>query len=260
MPNTGKYESITIFQAGNTHKIAVYLINLPTKPNTMELQLQLKMNPNLYVKDPEATDLGKKIIKQGILMIRDLGMEEFTFKKLAQQIGTTEAGIYRYFENKHRLLTYILTWFWTWQEYQVVFHTNNLKDTGQKINVVILILTFQLEDKFIADHIDKHALHQIAISESDKSFLTKHVLADNEAKLFKPYKDLCHRVAMIFLEYNPDYHFSHSLASTLIETAHHQTYFKEHLPSLTDFGPGEHYKNLTRFITDLIFGVLNARK
>lgn len=225
----------------------------------MELHLQLKMNPNLYVRDPEGTDLGKKIVKYGTLMIRDLGFEEFTFKKLAQNTGTTEAGIYRYFENKHRLLTYLLTWFWTWQEYQLVFHTNNLKDAEQKINIAILMLTFQLEDKFNADHIDKQAMHQIAVSESDKSFLTKHVSADNDAKLFKPYKDLCHRIATMFLEYNPDYQFPHSLASTLIETAQHQTYFKEHLPSLTDFGPGEHYKNLNRFITDLIFGVLNAR-
>lgn len=229
------------------------------KQRQMELQLQLKMNPNLYLRDPEATELGRKIVKHGILMIRDMGFEEFTFKKLAQQTGTTEAGIYRYFENKHRLLTYIITWFWTWQEYQLIFHTNNITDAGKKINIVILILTFQLEDKFIADYADKQAMHQIATSEGDKAFLTKHVSADNEAKLFKPYKDLCHRIAMIFLEYNPDYQFPHSLASTLIETAHQQTYFKEHLPSLTDFGPGEHYKNLTRYITDLIFSALDAK-
>ena len=38
-------------------------------------------------------------------------VEEFTFRKLAQKINTTEASVYRYFENKHRLLIYILAWY-----------------------------------------------------------------------------------------------------------------------------------------------------
>lgn len=40
-------------------------------------------------------------------MIYKTGYEAFTFKKLAEDIGTTEAGIYRYFENKYKLLVYL---------------------------------------------------------------------------------------------------------------------------------------------------------
>ena len=224
----------------------------------LELQVQIKMNPKLYVRDPEQSDLGKKIIKHGAGLIYELGFEDFTFKKLARKIGTTEAGIYRYFENKHRLLVYLITWFWTWTEYQVVFHTNNIADPKEKMLTVLKLFTFQIEDKFIQEHIDKNILHQIVISEGDKAYLTKHVTEDNNAKLFKPYKDLCHRIALIMLEYNKDYPFPHSLSSTLIETAHHQYYFKDHLPRLTDFGGAKTVEPVYNFLYSLVFNSLDS--
>lgn len=226
----------------------------------MEIQLQIKMNASLYVRDPESTELGKNIIRHGIEMIYEIGFEEFTFKKLATKIGTTEASIYRYFENKHRLLTYITTWFWTWMEYQLVYHTNNQKDTRQKITTIIKLLTFEEKDEFANEHINKMMLHKIVISEGDKSYLTKHVAEDNKAMIFKPYKDLCHRIAGIFQEYKPGYLFPHSLASTLTETAHHQMYFKDHLPRLTDFGGSNNSADLNKFLSNLVFSALDSVK
>ncbi|OSZ78162.1 TetR family transcriptional regulator [Chitinophagaceae bacterium IBVUCB1] len=226
----------------------------------MELQLQIKMNPKLFVRDPETTELGKNIISHGIKMIAEMGFEEFTFKKLANSIGTTEASIYRYFENKHRLLTYITTWFWTWLEYQVIFHTNNIKDSKDKINILISLLTFQEKDKFILEHINKETLHKIVIAEGNKSYFTKHVSDDNKAMLFKPYKDLCHRIAEIFLEYNPAYPYPHSLSSTLIETAYHQMFFKDNLPRLTDFGNSKDLKPLIAFLTHMAYSSLDSYK
>lgn len=224
----------------------------------MEFQLQIKMNSKLYVRDPEGSELGRNIVHEGIKMIDELGFEEFTFKKLAGQVGTTEASIYRYFENKHRLLTYITTWFWTWMEYQLIFHTNNINDAQQKINTIIRLLTFQEKDQFLIEHIDKNVLHRIVIAEGDKSYLTKHVTEDNKDMLFKPYKDLCHRIAEVFLEYKPGFTFPHSLASSLIETAHHQMYFKDHLPRLTDFGHSKTAAPLVDFLRHLVFSSLNA--
>lgn len=226
----------------------------------MEVQLQIKMNPSLYVRDPESTELGKNIIKHGIDMIYEIGFEEFTFKKLAVAVGTTEASIYRYFENKHRLLTYITTWFWTWMEYQLIFHTYNVKDSKQKINTIINLLVLQEKDEFALEHIDKSVLHKIVIAEGDKSYFTKHVTEDNKAMIFKPYKDLCHRIAGIFQEYRPDYSFPHSLASTLTETAHHQMYFKDHLPRLTDFGSSKASTDVVMFLNNLVFSALDSSK
>ncbi|MCF8449979.1 MAG: TetR/AcrR family transcriptional regulator [Taibaiella sp.] len=226
----------------------------------MEVQLQIKMNPSLYVRDPESTELGKNIIRHGIDMIYNIGFEEFTFKKLAASVGTTEASIYRYFENKHKLLTYIITWFWTWMEYQLIFHTYNMKDSKEKIYTIINLLVFQEKDEFALEHIDKSVLHKIVIAEGDKSYLTKHVTEDNKAMIFKPYKDLCHRIAGIFQEYRPDYPFPHSLASTLTETAYHQLYFKSHLPRLTDFGNSKECADLIMFLNNLVFSALDSSK
>ena len=223
----------------------------------MELQLQIKMNPRLFVRDPESSELGRNIVRHGIEMINDIGFEEFTFKKLAIKIGTTEASIYRYFENKHRLLTYITTWFWTWMEYLVVFHTNNITDARQKITTVINLLTFSGKDPFMVEHINKAALHQIVISEGNKSYLTKHVTEDNKSMIFQPYKDLCHRIAGIVLEYRKEYNYPHSLASTLIETAHHQIYFKDHLPRLTDFGGAAGNKRVAAYLEHLVYNTLD---
>lgn len=225
----------------------------------MKLQLQIKMNPALYVRDPESSELGRNIIKQGMLMINEKGFEDFTFKKLANQLSTTESSIYRYFENKHRLLTYITTWFWTWMEYQLLFHTNNIKSPKEKILIVIQLFTFQMPDLFMLEHIDKTVLQKIAISEGDKSFLTKHVTEDNNALFFKPYKDLCHQIALVFKEYNPAYPYPHSLSSTLIETAHHQIYFKDNLPKLTDFGQSKDLSPLVDFLESLVFNALERK-
>ncbi len=224
----------------------------------MELQLQIKMNSKLYVRDPETSELGKNIIRYGIEMIHEMGFEDFTFKKLSLKAGTTEASIYRYFENKHRLLTYIITWYWTWMEYMLIFHTNNISDNKQKIVKIINLLAFNEKDQFDLEHINKDILQSIAISEGNKSYLTKHVTEDNKAMLFKPYKDLCHRIAEVFLDYKPGYPYPHSLSSTLIETAHHQMYFKDHLPRLTDFGGDKDATNLIKYLNHLVFSSLDA--
>ena len=225
----------------------------------MEIQLQIKMNDALYVRDPESSELGKNIIREGLAMINERGFEDFTFKKLANKLGTTESSVYRYFENKHRLLTYITTWFWTWMEYQMVIHTTNIKDPKEKIDLVIKLFTQQVPDLFILEHIDKTILHQVVIAEGEKSFLTKHVTEDNKALFFKPYKDLCHRIALIFQEYNPEHLYPHSLASTMVETAHHQVYFKDHLPRLTDFGGVQSMEPVEDFLRLLVFSSLNNK-
>ncbi|HBY69084.1 MAG TPA: TetR family transcriptional regulator, partial [Flavobacteriaceae bacterium] len=85
--------------------------------------LQIRVNENLYLKDPESSSLGKKIIENSIILIEEIGFEGFTFKKLGDRIQSPEASIYRYFENKHKLLLYLTSWYWSWKEYQLVIKT-----------------------------------------------------------------------------------------------------------------------------------------
>ena len=65
--------------------------------------IKIQINEKLYVKDPETSALGKKIIQESIVLIDNIGFDNFTFKKLGEKIGSNESSIYRYFENTHKL-------------------------------------------------------------------------------------------------------------------------------------------------------------
>ena len=219
----------------------------------MKLQLQIKMNEDLFLRNPEHTELGKNIIKHSIQLIEKDGFEAFTFKKLAEDIGTTEAGIYRYFENKHRLLIYIIAWYWGWLEYQISFQTNNVTDPVVKLKKVIKLLATTVQDDAQTSHVNESLLHQIIISEGSKVYLTKQVGEDNKHQFFKPYKDLCAVIGNIILECSPKYKYPRSLATTIIEMAHLQNFFMNNLPSLTDFGKNKEETEVVAFLNDLVF-------
>ena len=65
----------------------------------MNVSVNFKLNDKLFLRNPEESELGRKIIQNSIILIHQIGFEDFTFKKLAIEIGTTEASVYRYFEN-----------------------------------------------------------------------------------------------------------------------------------------------------------------
>jgi hypothetical protein len=222
-------------------------------PTFMKLEVQIKMNASLYLRDPEQSELGKNIIKFSIELIHKHGFEAFTFKKLAEAIGTTEAGVYRYFENKHKLLVYIISWYWGWLEFQIGYQTKNVTNPVSKLKKVITILATTVEDDIMTGHVDESILHQILISEGSKAFLTKQVSQDNKQEYFKPYKELCNTVGDIILECNSKYKYPHSLASTIIEVAHLQNFFMNNLPSLTDFSKSKNEDQIIVFLNELVF-------
>ena len=225
----------------------------------MRLQLQIKMNEALFLRDPESSELGKNIFKYSVELIHKNGFEAFTFKKLAEEIGTTEAGIYRYFENKHKLLVYLTAWYWAWLEFQIIFHTNNIKDPVVKLKKVIKLLSTTMTDMEETSYVNENLLHQIVIAEGSKAYLTKHVGEDNKQHFFKPYKDLCAVVGKIIKDCNPKYKYPKSLASTIIEMAHFQNFFMYNLPSLTDFGITKKEAEIVAFLNDLVFSSLKVR-
>jgi AcrR family transcriptional regulator len=222
----------------------------------MKLQIQIEMNEKLFLKDPEHTVLGKKIILHSIQMIHKVGFESFTFKKLAEEIRSTEAGVYRYFENKHKLLIYIIAWYWTWLDYRVKMLTLNITTAQEKLKKVIEILATTIEDDLHIEHVNESILHQIVIVESSKTYLTNHVTEDNKDQLFKPYKDLTATIGSFILACNNEYPYPKSLATTIIEMAHHQNYFMHHLPALTDFGKEKSELQIVKFLEDLVFSAV----
>ncbi|MBL7917772.1 MAG: TetR/AcrR family transcriptional regulator [Bacteroidia bacterium] len=220
----------------------------------MELQVRIKMNDKLFHRNPEESVLGKKIVKNGLSLINKLGFEDFTFKKLAHEIGTTEASIYRYFENKHKFLVYLITWYWSFLEYKVVFSLNNLEDAALKLKMIIKIITQEpANETNNADFISEFESYKLVIWEGSKAYLTRNVSKDNKDRLFKPYKDLCERFAQIIKEYNPKYKYPHSLASTILEMAHSQKFFKQNLPALTDFQKDKDDNGIILFLENLLF-------
>jgi hypothetical protein len=219
----------------------------------MQLEVQIKMNPSLYLRDPEQSDLGKNIIKFSIELIQKNGFEAFTFKKLAEAIGTTEASVYRYFENKHKLLVYIISWYWGWLQFMINFKTNNIQDPFIKLEMIIEILAMNVEDNIMTSHIDESLLHKILIVEGSKAYLTNHVSVDNKQQLFKPYKELCNMVSNIITACDAAYKYPHSLSSTIIEIAHLQNFFMQNLPSLTDFNKSSNPEQIVQYLKDLVF-------
>ena len=193
----------------------------------MEVNISFSVNKQLFKKNPEESTIGREIISNSIELIHTMGIDAFTFKKLAVKIGHTEATIYRYFENKQMLLLYIVNWYWLYIDFLIEFKIQNLKEPKQKIE------------------------------EGNKVYLHTEVKEINKIQLYKPYKDLCKKIASIFRSYNLDYSYSHSLASTLIEISHLQIYFAENLPSLTDVNEKNKHKYTHSFLSDLIFKSLN---
>ena len=218
------------------------------------LNLYIEISPELYSKDPDSSELGQKIISSSIELISEIGFEEFTFKKLGVVINSPESSVYRYFKNKHMLLVYLTSWYWTWTEYRLVFATTNINSPKERLLKSIDILTNPVLVDNSFTYINEILLSEIIFSESIKAYHTKSVDEENKKGCFKAYKSVVQRVSNIILEIKPKFEYAHMLTSTIIEGAHQQKYFAEHLPALTDVTKEKN--TISTFYTELVFNFL----
>jgi AcrR family transcriptional regulator len=221
------------------------------------LHIQIEINSELYSKNPDSSDLGRKIINKSIELIYEIGFEAFTFKKLGEIIGSPESSIYRYFDNKHTLLLYLTSWYWTWTEYQLVFVTSNVTSPQERLKKSLDILTKPVVEDNAVSFVNEVLLSEIIFSESIKAYHTKNVDEENKKGCFKAYKRVVQRVSEIVLEIDPGFLYPHMLISTVIEGSHHQKYFSEHLPALTDVKKND--DSITNFYTELVFNFLEKK-
>jgi AcrR family transcriptional regulator len=222
------------------------------------MSIQIKISEKLFLKDPNGTVLGQRIVINSIELIDSMGFEQFTFKKLAAHISSTEASIYRYFENKHKLLIYLTSWYWSWLSFRLKTETHRVVDGKEKISIAVRIFCHLIPPISMPEGIDLNALHNLLISESSKAYLTKEVDNDNKEGAFLSYKRFCKEVAAMIKEVNPKYPNPTALISTCVEAAHHQKFFSDHLPSLTEVSKGN-MEEVAAFLEDMIFRVIDGQ-
>jgi len=225
-------------------------------------QLIFKLNDKLYLRDPQSTELGQKIIQKSIEMIDHLGFEQFTFKKLAQQVHSTEPSIYRYFENKHRLLHYLTAWYWSWLDYRIEIATGSLTTPESKLRAAIRVITAEKKVDPTFQHVNEEALHRIMVSELEKTYLTKWVESDNKDGMFRGFKELTEKLSGYVKEMAPAYPYANSLVTTVLLAANEQLFFTQHLPTLSSIerklSTGEQHVHLQQFVESLVFTAIRS--
>jgi AcrR family transcriptional regulator len=216
-------------------------------------KMRVEVNSKLFLKDPFSSELGVLIVQEGSQLIQELGMEHFTFKKLGVKIGSTEAAIYRYFENKHKLLLYLSAWYWAWLEHNLVFGTANQADPVERLSIAIRLL---VEGPIYKqnDFLDPEILRSIVINESIKGFLTKEVDLEHESGIFSQVYKFGDRISSIITELNPDYLYPKTLVSTILESSLLQSFNSQHLPGMLDAGPDskDRYQFFYQLVTKAI--------
>lgn len=216
----------------------------------MIITIDSLMPTGLSLRDPLKTQLGRNIIASSILLIDELGFENVTFKKLAQRMDSNEPSLYRYFENKHMLLLYLVVWYWNWVIFLIDYNCKNIEDPKKKMNIIIdNIVDASIENPSV-DFVNEKKLHKIIIAESSKAYHTKLVDTENKEGFYKSYKMLTQKIADVILEINPKFPYPHSFASNLFEMANNQIYFAEHLPKLTDIEvKKENYSDVKKLLS-----------
>lgn len=214
----------------------------------------MSLNDGLYLREPQDSKLGRNIIQSSILLIDEFGFESFTFKKLADRINSTEASIYRYFENKHLLLLFLVNWYWEWVHYLIHFNTMNVEDPRKKLKIIIHSFVSASKNNPSVDYVNESKLHNIVISEGGKAYHTKDVDDENSKGFFLSYKNLATTVSIVISEINSDFKYPFALATNLFEMSNNHIYFAKHLPKLTDISVKENdvneVENMLNYFTD----------
>lgn len=219
----------------------------------MLTQVKINLSEKLYLKDPESSELGKKILEKSIELIESIGFEDFTFRKLGVLIGSNESSIYRYFESKHKLLLYLSSLFWGFKEIKMQYETHNIKDPKEKLELLLTIIFEDLQLNELYHYINVELLQKIIISDFSKSYLTKKVDQHNNEGYFLVYKRVVLRLSDAIQAYNQDYLYPKSLSNFIIEGVLHQSFVNHHFKKITNIHNSSDQNN---FIKELVFKTL----
>lgn len=206
-----------------------------------------------------ASPMGTRILAEGLVLMNKIGLEAFTFKKLAERMGSTEVTVYHYFANKQRLLQYYFQVYWLWLATHCQQEGRGLKDPLERLQGDIRAIAGLWPVDARAAQFDPSDLRELVINEGSKSFMHKNVDSDNKLQLFKPYKDLCGHIAIELKACSPRMKNARSFATTLVEMAHSLEFAMHHLPALTELSEKKDRRQLAAFLFDLAEGHLSRR-
>ncbi|MFZ1691838.1 MAG: TetR/AcrR family transcriptional regulator [Flavobacteriales bacterium] len=212
------------------------------------VHLHLRPDTSLSLKDPEATELGRSMLIGGLELMNELGLEAFTFKKLADHIGCTEVSLYKYFPNKQRLLQYYFQLYWLWLRQVCGRLAERANDPRESLEDVVEAICGVWPKELPQVQLDPQALRTLVIEEGMKSYLHKNVDQDNARRLFLPYKELSAFLAERLVACRADVPWPRSFATTVIEMAHSLPFAMEHLPSLTELSSRKDLKQLAQHL------------
>ena len=205
----------------------------------MAIVVRIAPTEALSLRDPQATDLGQRILSHAIVELDALGLEAFTFRKLAAKVGCTEASVYRYFSSKHQLLLYLVAYYWDWVHHLINVAVTREQAPRARLRAALRALTHPSTPNPTVPYVDERLLHRVVLAEGTKAYHLKEVDDVNEKGVFHGYKSLTAELAALILAVVPDFPYPRALASSLFEMAHNHLYFAEHLPRLTDLQSGE---------------------
>ena len=220
----------------------------------MSVEIKISLNDGLYLKDPQDSELGRNIIKHSIILIEEIGIESFTFKKLSARINSTEASIYRYFVNKHILLLYLVNWYWEWVMYLIHINTRNIDVAKTRLQIIIHSFVSASKENPMVGYVNESKLQKIVISDGMKVYHTKEVDVENSKGFFRSYKNLALTVSKVISEVNPSFKYPYALATNLFEMSNNHIFFAQHLPKLTDISikenETEEVENMLNYFVD----------
>jgi AcrR family transcriptional regulator len=210
-----------------------------------------------YKKEPESSELGRRIVSDGLILMQEIGFEAFTFKKLAERLQTTEASVYRYFDNKHHLLLYFTSVYWLWLEYHLTFGIQNLTDNQLRLSKVIEMITQPEKLTWPLKGLSFSHMQALVVTEWGKVYYTSEIDAENKAGMFSDYKRFCQRMSSIISDAHPDYPYPYTLVTAVMNILFVQRFYASHLPTLTEISHND--TRLTEFLQSIVVGALNAR-
>ncbi|MFM9985543.1 MAG: TetR/AcrR family transcriptional regulator [Flavobacteriales bacterium] len=222
--------------------------------NKILAQINFSIAESLSAKNPIGSEIGQEILRKSSQLIERDGIDLFTFKKLAIEMGSTESTIYRYFGNKHQLLLYLSSWYWNLLEVKLAFMTSNVNNPTERLDLALQFLGHPIDELSATSFLDERVLHQIVVRDSTKSINALGMSTKKNLEYLDAYVNLIKRLSEIIHKVNPRYKFPNALSISLLETSHYQNHLQSILPGVSDLDMSP--KNTYRFLHQLAFTAL----